>query len=48
VAAVVASQYAAMLVVIGCLALGERLGRWQAVGVGVVLAGVAVLAAVQA
>ena len=29
-------------------ALDERLGRWQAVGVGVVLAGVAALAAVQA
>ena len=48
VAAVVASQYAAMLVAIGYLALGERLGRWQAVGVAVVLVGVALLAAVQA
>ena len=48
VAAVVASQYAAMLVAIGYLALDERLGRWQAVGVGVVLVGVAALAAVQA
>jgi drug/metabolite transporter (DMT)-like permease len=47
IASVMASQMAALVVAGGYLLLGERLSRVQQVGVGVVLAGVAVLSALQ-
>jgi drug/metabolite transporter (DMT)-like permease len=47
VAAIVSSQFAAVSVVIGVLALGERLSRGQASGVAAILAGVALVTAAQ-
>jgi drug/metabolite transporter (DMT)-like permease len=48
VTAVLGSQFAAIAVVVGYLAFGERLGRIQVAGVGIVLAGVSALAWIQA
>jgi drug/metabolite transporter (DMT)-like permease len=45
VAAVLSSQFAAIVVVVSWLAFGERLSRLQGAGVGVVVVGVSVLAA---
>jgi drug/metabolite transporter (DMT)-like permease len=48
ITSVVASQNATFIVAAGFVFLGERLGRVQAIGVGVVLVGVTVLAGLQA
>jgi drug/metabolite transporter (DMT)-like permease len=48
ITAVMGSQFAAIAAAVAFLLFGERLGRRQAIGVGVIVVGITALAAVQA
>src|SRR6185437_11296231 len=48
IAAVLASQFAALAAVVAYFAFGERLGRLQVTGVAAIIAGVALLSLLQA